>query len=99
MLKKLGIIICSAILISSVGIGCSIDTVVKDPVGKVYRINESYCINCLACISPCPQNAISFKIMNENDTVVIIDQDKCIGCGECTFYCKYGALDKIDFDQ
>jgi len=41
-----------------------------------------------ACIASCPEDAISKRAA---DGIVLIDQDKCIGCRYCTFACPYGA--------
>ncbi len=51
-------------------------------------LNQTRCaIACRACISDCPQGAIS-KI----GSAVYIDQDKCDLCGECVQSCVYNAL-------
>jgi len=46
-----------------------------------------------ACKKSCPVGAITKRA----DGVVLIDQDKCIGCRYCTFACPYGAP-RIDTD-
>jgi len=40
-----------------------------------------------ACLKSCPTSAITKRA----DGVVLIDQDKCIGCRRCMFACPYGA--------
>jgi DMSO reductase iron-sulfur subunit len=47
-----------------------------------------------ACLKSCPVGAISKRA---SDGVVLIDQDKCIGCRYCLFACPYGAP-RIDTD-
>lgn len=41
-----------------------------------------------ACVKVCPTKA-HFK--RESDGLVLIDQEKCIGCGMCARACPYGA--------
>lgn len=51
-------------------------------------LNQNRCaIDCRACVSECPQSAIS-KI----GTTVYIDQGKCDLCGDCVESCVYEAL-------
>ncbi|NIA14347.1 MAG: 4Fe-4S dicluster domain-containing protein [Nitrospiraceae bacterium] len=47
-----------------------------------------------ACMKACPENAISKR---ESDGVVLIDQDKCVGCRYCVGVCPYGAA-RVDTD-
>jgi len=41
-----------------------------------------------ACLASCPVDAISKE---STYGIVLIDQDKCIGCKYCVFACPYGA--------
>jgi carbon-monoxide dehydrogenase iron sulfur subunit len=41
------------------------------------------------CAKPCPVGAI-YK--NEKTGVVIVDEEKCIGCGDCVGACPLGAI-------
>lgn len=41
-----------------------------------------------SCLKSCPVSAITKR---SEDGVVLIDQDKCIGCRYCVWACPYGA--------
>lgn len=48
------------------------------------------CLHCedAPCVTVCPTGA-SYK--REEDGIVLVDEDKCIGCGLCAWSCPYGA--------
>lgn len=50
---------------------------------------SSACMHCenAICMDVCPAAAISKRA----DGIVLIDQDKCIGCRYCSWACPYGA--------
>ncbi len=50
---------------------------------------SSACMHCdnPVCLQVCPAAAISKR----DDGIVLIDQDKCIGCRYCSWACPYGA--------
>ena len=54
------------------------------------------CMHCAdaACVTVCPTGA-SYK---RADGIVLVDQDKCMGCNLCAWACPYGAreLDQVD---
>ncbi len=54
------------------------------------------CMHCenAECVTVCPTGA-SYK--RPEDGIVLIDQDKCMGCNYCSWACPYGAreLDRV----
>ncbi len=54
-----------------------------------YKINPDVCIDCGACQSECPNEAIS-----EKDGHMEIDPTKCVECGSCASVCPVGAPSK-----
>jgi Fe-S-cluster-containing dehydrogenase component len=54
------------------------------------RFVTSACNHCQhpACQASCPADAISKRV---SDGIVLIDQDKCIGCRYCEWACPYGV--------
>ncbi len=57
--------------------------------GKTIHFPMS-CLHCenAECVTVCPTGA-SYK--REEDGIVLIDQDKCMGCNLCAWACPYGA--------
>jgi anaerobic carbon-monoxide dehydrogenase iron sulfur subunit len=54
--------------------------------------NVSFAVSCRHCKEPlCVKGCLtgSLKI---NDGVIIVDNDKCIGCYTCILSCPYGAI-------
>ena len=49
------------------------------------------CTGCVACLKPCPTNAIVGK-PKELHTII---QDKCIQCGACYQICKHDAIVRV----
>ncbi len=56
-----------------------------------YVIVAERCTGCLACLTPCPQQAISGQLKQPH----VIDQDRCIKCGMCYEVCSFGAIEIV----
>jgi sulfite dehydrogenase (quinone) subunit SoeB len=64
------------------------------PESKTLNVPMS-CMHCedADCVTVCPTGA-SYK---RDDGIVLVDQDKCMGCNLCSWACPYGAreLDQV----
>lgn len=62
-------------------------------VRKLIEVNHEKCIDCGACVSLCPVNAITF----EGNFSVTFDNEKCLGitCGLCVDACPMRAIRQI----
>jgi len=58
------------------------------PALRLYHIPRP-CFHCAdpPCVPCCPTGASTQR----DDGIVIVNQDKCIGCGACIMSCPYGA--------
>lgn len=61
-------------------------------LAKVIDVDKDKCQNCHACISVCPS-----KFCNDGSgDYVKINDDLCIGCGQCLHACTWGARTIVD---
>ena len=52
-----------------------------------FKINAEKCIGCKACLRVgCPAASMKGK-------KIVIDQNQCVGCGQCVSLCKFGAIE------
>lgn len=56
-----------------------------------YVINAERCTGCLACLQPCPQQAISGQLKQPH----VISEERCIKCGICYEVCQFGAVEIV----
>ena len=57
-------------------------------VQRKIEVDRDRCIDCGACYSLCPVDAIAF----EKDRKVAFDVDKCVACGLCVDTCPTRAI-------
>lgn len=52
----------------------------------------SFAVNCRHCVEPlCVKSCIA-GALSTRDGLVVIDQEKCVGCFSCIMACPFGAL-------
>lgn len=74
--------------IKNLGMGCASRAGKLEQHSVVHpRINPRTCENCSICLDYCPTQAIA-----QEKGSAVIDEEKCIGCGECLVVCKLGAV-------
>ena len=52
-----------------------------------------FAVNCRHCTDPrCVNSCISGALSRDEEGMVVIDRDKCVGCFTCILVCPYGAI-------
>ena len=54
---------------------------------NVMRVSDVICTGCSACMNVCPVDAVKMQYNAEGFLIPLVDDDKCIDCGECTEKC------------
>jgi len=80
--------------IKNLGMGCASRAGKLDQHAVVHpRVNVKACRNCGLCRDHCPAGAIV-----QEQGHVVIDGERCTGCGECLVACKFNAI-RIRWDE
>ena len=72
----------------------SSDTVVTS--GSISKINKDTCVGCMACLTMCPYDAISY---NRVKRICEVNGILCKGCGNCAATCPSDSAQLRGFDS
>jgi len=61
----------------------------------VIQLDNEKCSECMQCIAKCQFKALSY---DRSKKKLILEIDKCYGCGVCRHFCKDGALSLVGRD-
>ncbi|HIU64022.1 MAG TPA: DUF362 domain-containing protein [Candidatus Avacidaminococcus intestinavium] len=78
--------------IKNLAMGCAPAIGKKAQHDLCFKVKQEGCVSCGACLSVCPQHAISFDETHKAH----IDEKLCIGCGECLTVCPKKTI-QIDW--
>lgn len=70
------------------------DTVVTS--GSISKINKDTCVGCMACLTMCPYDAISY---NRTKRICEVNGILCKGCGMCAATCPSHSAELRGFDS
>jgi electron transport protein HydN len=87
---------CFAVHGQAGGAGASVGTVSVPVVPKLYvvRTGDAYVpVQCRHCENAPCAHACPVKAIRQEDGVVMIDEERCIGCTSCVLACPFGAIE------
>ncbi len=64
--------------------------VVVEPLDKEVLWLEERCVQCTACIAPCPTHALW---LDRSSMTVSFERERCIACELCLNVCAYRAIE------
>jgi Fe-S-cluster-containing dehydrogenase component len=75
--------------------------VIEREIGRYPNVRRTFApMNCMHCEVPSCKKACDIvganAITKNEDGIVLIDYDKCIGCRYCISACPYGAINYVD---
>lgn len=59
-----------------------------EEIKEAIQLDEDSCIECGACVSLCPTDALSL----DEDFSLVLDEEECVYCGACVPACPVKAL-------
>lgn len=62
-----------------------------EPLAREVVRHEERCIQCTACVAPCPTKAL--EVGDRQTMTVTFDRERCIACEICLKVCPYQAME------
>lgn len=68
---------------------------------SIVKIDELRCKSCSLCVVACPKNALSLgtKAIKTGYAPIMINREKCIGCGICFDVCPDLVFELIEEEE